>query len=542
VDSSAARRLAGLALLLAGLTAVVTYPQVLQLSTGVNDFGDPLLNAWALAWTAHVVPLHVPSIFDANIFYPAHGTLALSETLIFPALLVAPARWLGMNPIALHNVTLLLGYILSGLTMFVLVRHLTGEIPAALIAAVIFSLYPLRTEHFPRVQLQQTYLMPLALLQLHRIIDGAPGWKPAVLLGLAVAAQFASCVYYTVYFVTVLPLIALMLLVPAAGLKRRAVVQIAAAGIVALLFVALLLPPYLRNRHTVGQREARDLIAGSAEPRDYRRAHPQSLLYGRSHSIGPAERRLFPGFTVIGLAAASVAGPAALAVPYVAALAVSLDASLGVHGRVYPWLYEYVLPYRGLRVPARFAMLAGMFLSILAGLGSAAMLRRIRPPRMRVAFVWAAVLLVVGESLNRPLVLRQMDQSPPAVYEWLRAAPDGAVVEYPVDGLEGRAGPQDPTYMYYSTLHWKPLLNGYSGFAPPSYAELLDRMRDFPNAASIDYLRGRHAKYLLVHSAYYISGGFKEDVDRLRGLTGVRHLVSFASTARGTTEVFEILR
>src|SRR6476620_1770672 len=123
----AARRLAGVAGLLLGLSAIVTYPQVRGIHTSVNDFGDPLLNAWALAWTAHVIPTSISTLFDANILYPERGALALSETLIFPALLVAPARWLGANPIALHNMTLLLGYVLSGLTMFALVRHLTGE-------------------------------------------------------------------------------------------------------------------------------------------------------------------------------------------------------------------------------------------------------------------------------------------------------------------------------------------------------------------------------------------------------------------------------
>ena len=95
--------------LLVGLAALVTYPQVRQIGTGVNDFGDPLLNAWALAWTAHILPVSPASLFDANIFYPERGTLALSETLVFPVFLVAPLRWLGLNPITLHNVTLLAG-------------------------------------------------------------------------------------------------------------------------------------------------------------------------------------------------------------------------------------------------------------------------------------------------------------------------------------------------------------------------------------------------------------------------------------------------
>jgi hypothetical protein len=142
--------------LLAGLTVIVTFPQALHIRTGVHDFGDPLLNARALAWTPHAIRAGNPSLFDGNIFYPERATLALSETLVFPALLTAPFRAAGANPILLHNLTLLSGYVLSGLTMFLLVLSITHDRRAGVLAAVAFTISPLRTEHYPRVQLQLT--------------------------------------------------------------------------------------------------------------------------------------------------------------------------------------------------------------------------------------------------------------------------------------------------------------------------------------------------------------------------------------------------
>ena len=38
------------------LTAVMTYPQVLHMSDGVHDPGDPLMVTWVLAWVAHQLP------------------------------------------------------------------------------------------------------------------------------------------------------------------------------------------------------------------------------------------------------------------------------------------------------------------------------------------------------------------------------------------------------------------------------------------------------------------------------------------------------
>jgi hypothetical protein len=60
----------------------------------------------------------------------------------------------------------------------------------------------------------------------------------------------------------------------------------------------------------------------------------------------------------------------------------------------------------------------------------------------------------------------------------------------------------DQTYMYYSTFHRQRLLNGYSGFFPPSYIRLVAAMRGFPDAESLRALRARGAKYALIHGEF----------------------------------------
>ena len=62
--------------LFAGLTAVMTYPQVFHMMDGVHDDGDPLMVTWVLAWVAHQLPRAPAHLFDANIFYPERNTLA----------------------------------------------------------------------------------------------------------------------------------------------------------------------------------------------------------------------------------------------------------------------------------------------------------------------------------------------------------------------------------------------------------------------------------------------------------------------------------
>ena len=53
--------------------------------------------------------------------------------------------------------------------------------------------------------------------------------------------------------------------------------------------------------------------------------------------------------------------------------------------------------------------------------------------------------------------------------------------------------------MYHSTLHWKPIANGYSGYEPRSHAALTQRMRAAPDRAGLGLLRDMWVTHLVFH-------------------------------------------
>jgi len=252
---------------------------------------------------------------------------------------------------------------------------------------------------------------------------------------------------------------------------------------------------------------------------------------------------MFPGWTAPALAVASFVPPVGalttMVVAYAAAGAISAELALGFNGVGFPALFERLPPFRALRVPARFVMFVGLSLAVLAGFGIARISRG-RSAAVQAAIVLTAVIAVTVESNNRPLQLSELPRGLPQVYSWLAGQPRTVICEYPAGSLEGRAGPQDATYMYYSTQHWQPTVNGYSGFAPPSYFELLNRLRSFPDDRSIGYLRERGVQLLLVHSAYYIKGSFTEDVNQLRRRSDVEWVGQFPAPNGHVTDVFRI--
>ena len=79
--------------------------------------------------------------------------------------------------------------------------------------------------------------------------------------------------------------------------------------------------------------------------------------------------------------------------------------------------------------------------------------------------------------------------------------------------------------MYASIFHWQPILNGYSGFYPRSYIELIEMMREFPSERSHrvpEATRGRsHRAARHLHEARR-ARGLGRGAERAAGYRGPR--------------------
>jgi hypothetical protein len=240
----------------------------------------------------------------------------------------------------------------------------------------------------------------------------------------------------------------------------------------------------------------------SATASDYLRAHRRSAAYGPHLLPGrKIERALFPGVMPIVLAAASLAPPIGVTrLAYSAGLLVAFDGSLGFNGLLYPYLYDLFQPIRGLRVPARFSVIAGLSLAILAGFGMRRFLRRLSARGSQVAFA-AAVLALVFD-LKPDLELRPVWRAPPPVYVSLGPPEKIVLAEFPIPGDPFGFG-SNTSYMYFSLWHGANMVNGYSGFMPPSYAELAHAVPGFPTDAGLTLLKERGVTHVTVNCALY---------------------------------------
>ena len=149
------------------------------------------------------------------------------------------------------------------------------------------------------------------------------------------------------------------------------------------------------------------------------------------------------------------------------------------------------------------------FVAILAAYGHAALEAAIsRRARFALLVAISAVLLL--EYWVAPLRLVPFSNEPPPLYAWLARQPRGVVAEFPMPAPDTLPG-IEPRYAYMSTFHWMPIVNGYSGYYPPSYLSRLGPMNKIPDNSAVEALVRAGVRYVIVHPDLF-DAGRRDDV------------------------------
>ena len=290
--------------ILTALAVALTWPAAAHLSSAVSDLGDPLLTTWILAWDVHALTTAPLRLFDANMFHPHRWTLAYTEHLLGLVPLAGAARLAGAGPLLAHNLVWLATFPLTGLTMFWLVRHLTGHAGAAAVAAVVYAFSHFRFGQLGHIQVLSHQWLPLMLLGLHRAAQGAR-WRDVWLAAGAFTLQALSSGYQAFIAAIAAMVFGAWLAIPA---TRPPLARLVARGALAAALVALLLLPFLLPYRAV--RSEAGLVRSLDEAAQYA-ARPASYLAlpASNRWLGDATARfrgdegaLFPGLVALALA------------------------------------------------------------------------------------------------------------------------------------------------------------------------------------------------------------------------------------------------
>jgi len=499
-DVAAASELGIVVLASTLLTIALTYPLAFEIGkVGRVDTPDGQFSIWNVAWVARTLVVDPRHVFDANIFYPHRGTLAFSENNLGAGLLALPMYWATGNPYAACNFVILLGFILSAVATYYLVRYHTADRRAAALSAICFAFCPYAFAHAPQIQLELTAGLPFTLLAFHRLAD-RPSIGRGATLGVVMAVQALCCGYYGIFAIWLVGYATCVVI--AMRSVRRNSAFVAALGVGAVVAITMVLPPFWpyislarANAFGRGLEQARPFSANLA-------AYVASSSYAHRWLLPflpPWREVLFPGFVaaLFGVAGAWLARHirrGELVVIYGGAAVLAAWASFGPAAGFYVLLYKTLPVMSLLRAPARLGIVVTLCLVVLAGLAVAAILARTQRANLLAAVL---IAFAIGEAVIPP---QRWPAALPVepVYKALARQPRGPVIEMPVYSTDVGVH-HNAKYMLTSTAHWMPLVNGYSDSVPADFRSNARALAGFPSVGAFHVLQGLGVRYVVVH-------------------------------------------
>ena len=445
-----------------------------------NDNGDTVLNEWAIAWVSHALVTDPVHLFDANIFYPEKLTLAYSETLLPQSLMAAPVLWSGGSPVLAHNLVLLLGFILTGWATAHVLRAWTGSWAAGAVAGSLAAFNASSLTKITHIQAQHLEFLPLALLAFDGLLR-TPSVRTAIRLAIWFALQGLASGYFLLFSLVSLGTAALSRPTEWTGPRLRRVVPYGAlgAGVTAAILLPFVLPYWELHREHLLVRQVADVLSYSAEWTDY------LFTNARVHQAWSRHFRggdcLFPGFVALACAGAAVLRKGAWRDARIRMCAAIAAVTFCLSLAAVPAL-RVALSFRSaVRLGAGGRPLRA---GHAAGARDARRFRRrldtrpVQTPWMRAVVTAGILILANVEAMVAPLTYVPFT-GVPKMFGSLRSAPRVLLACFPFFSGSGSIG-GNARYMLYSTSNWQPMINGYSGFIPPSFYHNASELAEFP--------------------------------------------------------------
>ena len=506
--SGGKRELLLVVLFATALAIAMTWPLAAHIGTEMPsdpvDVQDPLLEAWTVAWGGHAL-LHSPlHFFDANVFWPLHSSLAFSDSLAGYAVTALVGHGLVAAAVR-YDLLFLFSYVLAFVGAYLLARELGARPLGAGVAGAAFAYAPFRLGHQSQLQLLSSGGIPLSIFLLIRGYRTERG--RLVVAGWLVALWQVSLSWNLglpfVYFLGFAAAAAAVSWLYRGRPQLRSGVKVATA-VGATVFVvgtlALALPyAHVLHDHPESRRTPDILFFFSPSPRSFLAAPSQDLVWGsvtKSVRSSPGfEKSLFPGATVlvlgiIGLLRGRYSRKLRVALAILVVVFAALSLGFGLHGGRggYRLLYDYAPGWQGLRTPGRLVTFTTLALALLAATGADRVADAFRYFGSKVAVAVGALLIAFvlfeGAGDIDRIHTPHLPAMPPHPQPELVLPPDSDVA--------------NATAMFWSIDGFPALVNGWSGFHPTKFTDLVSRITDFPDAASVRALRSYGVKTVIV--------------------------------------------
>lgn len=493
------------------LTAVFTWPLFFNFRSLLYGIpGDAQGGLWFVWWTKEAISSG-KNILQTSLLSAPYASYLPSGLDLFNSLLVLPVTWL-LGVFAGYNFLVFLSFILAGLGMFLLVRYLTKNNLAALLAGAIFAFSPYHlVRAYQHWDLAQIQWLPFLLLFLLRFQDRRK-ITDLFLAFIFFLLNFTSLVYGLFAIIIVLS----WLLFLAREKKFLLILVFTLAILMTSHFFIF------SKRFANFNRPINDFYYYSLKARDYLLPATTNFWFGKytqpivtkdlSSQGNTTEKTAYLGILPIMLALFAL-GKSPVRKKYLflflalLAFGASLPPFINFFKLQIPtlsYLIYKIAPFA--RSVGRFSLLVQFSVAILAGIGIAHLgnLFKNSSKFLFVILVFAFLILILGVEYYSPSPKNLTRYFSPPVYTWLSQQPkETIVIEYPLKNTAGFGWSEQP---YYQTYHQRPIFNSLWGLEkttiPESEKKLWSDLDDFQAIIlpqNLDKLKKLGVKYILVH-------------------------------------------
>lgn len=525
------------------LTIVMTFPLILRMNQIMGDAGgDGTYFVWLIRWYQKALfELKIYPFFNPNMNYPQGWNLASTDISPVIVALALPVSLL-FGPTSGYNFSMLLSFILSGWGMYLWIKHLTRNDMAGLVAGTIYAFLPFHMAHFliGHLSLAGIQWFPFYFWGLYDLLKQDKfSWKPVLLAGVSVGFISGTSSYY-VYMTLIMSTIFLLGFLVFKGYKRlKSPVfwkSIIFFSVISIVLVGIAMLPYISFNAQSGlaSRTVEYASTYSASPTDYVIPSIKQFLWGGwiDNRFSPEiwqESTLYIGTVAFVLAVFALARRVCTAHPQLLniALVVAISAfilSLGIdlhwlghkitsmprilqpifHRMDFPeiylptyYLFLYLPFFSKMRVMMRFGLFTLIFSSLMAGLGTHALLNASSHKSKRWLGIGLLVLIFVDFYPGTFTKFSTIEARP--VDYWLATQPDtGSVAQFPF------SQESDQGQVYNTLVSQKPYLGGFfNANHPEQYDRIQPIMDGFPSIDSVNLLRTLGVAYVVVDSSMY---------------------------------------
>lgn len=443
--------------------------------------------------------------------FPLSDPYTLGEHMFGEAALGVLPHAVTRSPVATFNIVTILHLWIAGLSMYTLAFFWTRSIPAALFAALLFSLHPLRSTNPAHLFSTGNIWTPLALLAAHRVIYGGR-WRDTFALTALLVLQLLESFYQAFGLFLLGGIYGIDLLWQYRDRLKNRIPQITFVASLTALFAWWLFEPYLHARDTWGilQGRASTLLL---QPTDFLPGGDAGVgwltcllaLVGLGDRVRKPRRRngvdprlpLLVGGTVIFLCC----------IPTVP--------GLGIPSPIFA-IREILPGMDGIRVLRSIAVGVFLVAQLFAAYGILALLEW-STPRARPILATAVICLGLVEVLHPQISAFSLGRSsqidhreagiPPEVQALYRQIPEGAVLDLPAHFGPWRKVADGPIYLSAAGFHGQPTAACYNSFTTYVQEGIQELAKQLPASEAADALYALGFRTLAIHAG---QGGTNE--------------------------------